>query len=369
MNWKIGVVLYLLCGLAAGDPSAGPGGLASIGRLAATADLIAVGDLKSGFQTGGRAVFSLELDRVLKGSQTPGSGIQVEWKTHGNLGTSALPPARGLWFVKQAGTSWELLSVTTGEVPFSDTYLPLPAGPVGNIFAYAPSDPLGDKLASELANAAVGLDIPDLGFRILGSLDQLTSPVVSKAYQQLSEASAAGRRALGFAGLIRKGDLAALAAVSQQFPEMSLVPEFSAVVSAVDGFFRSTDPAAVALLGQFATNGALPRPLAYAAAHALRSIHTKEALPYLATLLDAPENELRYEAIGGMAAFANNLPVQRPDNVANLEYLRVQSPGPFTTEDTRAHLALGRQALEHDEARYLNYWRAWWARNKSLLVR
>ena len=94
-----------------------------------------------------------------------------------------------------------------------------------------------------------------------------------------------------------------------------------------------------------------------AAAHALRSIHTRAALPWLAGLLDDPDAALRVEGVGGIASFAVGLPVQTPANVANLGYLQRQDAWPYTNQETVEHFALGEQAIKKDEAGYVSYWK------------
>ena len=102
------------------------------------------------------------------------------------------------------------------------------------------------------------------------------------------------------------------------------------------------------------------------AAHALRAIHTKESLPNLRLLLDSSDQTVRYEAVFGLAAFANNLPVQANENTVNLGYLKSPADGPFTTPDTRANVP-SLPEFRANEQKYIGFWKLWWAQVQSKL--
>ena len=102
-------------------------------------------------------------------------------------------------------------------------------------------------------------------------------------------------------------------------------------------------------------------------AHALASIHTRATLPYLAALLDDPVLDLRAEAVGGMASFANGLPVQITADLTSMRYLQFPEKAPYLTPETRANFGMGKFTIEQDEARYLSCWRTWWAEHRGEL--
>lgn len=104
-----------------------------------------------------------------------------------------------------------------------------------------------------------------------------------------------------------------------------------------------------------------------AAAKALASIHTKEALPYLAVLIDDQDRGLRAEGIGGLASFANGLPVQTPANTTSLEYLQFPPIASYKTGETVAHFVLALPSTAPDEAAYLSFWKSWWSQNREAL--
>lgn len=110
-----------------------------------------------------------------------------------------------------------------------------------------------------------------------------------------------------------------------------------------------------------------PTPLREAIAHALSAIHTAATLPYLATLFDDPDINLRIEAIGGVGAFANGLPIQTLSGTPSLAHLQFPAAAPYMTTDTQLHFALGALAIVPNEAAYLSYWKQWWLQNKTTL--
>jgi hypothetical protein len=90
-------------------------------------------------------------------------------------------------------------------------------------------------------------------------------------------------------------------------------------------------------------------------------------MPYLAALLDDPDPDLRVEAVGGIGAFANGLPVQTAASLASMSYLQPSSNAPYRTADTVAHFAMGTRAIEKDEASYVAFWKSWWDQNRARL--
>jgi len=131
--------------------------------------------------------------------------------------------------------------------------------------------------------------------------------------------------------------------------------------------FRAADAPSIAALGQSAVGSANPATFRQAAAHALAAIHTIQTLPYLSTLLNDMDADLRVEAIRGLGAFANGLPVQTAARVPSLAYLQLPPSAPFRTTDTLANFALGSNAIQRDEAAYLSFWKQWWTEQRTAL--
>ena len=179
----------------------------------------------------------------------------------------------------------------------------------------------------------------------------------------MSASSSTQQKILGLSGLIRSGSAAALSSAIEAAPEFSNSKlECGILLRSIRDEFRASDSHSVAVLGQAAVNPDLSLDFRESATHALRAIHTKDALPYLAALLDDPDINLQAEAVGGFASFANGLSIQTTASVPSLAYLQFPERAPYKTEDTVAHFALGEGAIKH-----LWYWKNWWSQNRIAL--
>ena len=333
---------------------------ASLVELQQNADLIVVGSANDGIWAGDNLNFTIQIDRVVKGDLTPGIPIPAIWQSN----NPGIANGHGLWFLKRSTDGWSILPVQSGWAQFKDVFIPIPTGPVPDAYAYDPAASVPDKVASEISAAIEG--VPGLGLMPglhAGLLDQLDSPVIQVLYRRLAASSSIQQKILGLSGLIRSGNTSALNSAIEAAPELSSssVERGILLLSIHDGF-RASDANSVVILGQAAVNTSLSLDFRQSAAHALRGIHTKDALPYLASLLDDPDIDLQAEAVGGLASFANGLPIQTTAGVPSLSYLQLPDRAPYKTEDTVAHFALGDASI-----RYLSYWKTWWSENRTAL--
>lgn len=316
--------------------------------------------------------FRLNVIRVVKGDEAlTGSTITVGWTpTSANVGAPA--PGTGIWFLKQSLTGWSLLPAVEGNVPLSMTCYPTSAtGPRIAAYAYASGASSRDKLASELSLAiessphAGNVPLTSLHY---GMLEQMHSPVITVMYQRLSGNGTPQQQALGFAGLVRQGNSAALTSAANVAPVLAGYPvENGILLLSIRDHFRAADGGSVQALGHIAADTAANRPLREAAAHALAAIHTKESLPFLAQLLSDGDAALRAEAIGGLSSFANGMPVQTASGTPSLAHLQLPAGGPYQTPETIANFAMGSRAIEQNESRYLTFWQTWWSQQKGQL--
>lgn len=314
----------------------------------------------------------LNVIRVVKGDNTlTGSTITVKWTpTSANAG--AVGPGAGIWFLQQSSTGWNLLPVVQGNVPLVMTYYPTSAtGALIAAYAYASTASTTDKLASELSSAiesstdAGSLPLASLNY---GTLEQLQSPVITALYQRLSRSGSPQQQALGFAGLVRQGRSAALTSAATVATGFAGYPvENGILLLSIRDQFRASDGSSVKALGQIAADTTANQPFREAAAHALAAIHTTESLPFLAQLLSDGDATLRVEAIGGLSSFANGLPAQTASGTPSLAHLQLPVGGPYQTPETIANFAMGSQAIEQNESRYLTFWQTWWSEHKSQL--
>jgi hypothetical protein len=289
----------------------------SVVDLENSANLIVVGSITGAFRTGPVQSFSLQVSRVIKGDPSlAGSVIAVNWNQISPsmpLGTSMTASGTGLWFLQGSSSGWVLLPVVQGSAPLSMAFFPSSGGQVPSLYSYNSTALVADKLGSELsfaienANGSYNYQLYSL---LYGLLDELHSPTTSVLYQRMSVSLSIQQQILGLSGLIRSGSTSALHSAIQAASTFSAYPmETGILLQSIREYFRTADAQSITTLGQSATGLTnLALPFREAAAHALSAIHTPATLPYLATLLDDSDANLRVEAIGGIGAFANGLP-------------------------------------------------------------
>ena len=81
-------------------------------------------------------------------------------------------------------------------------------------------------------------------------------------------------------------------------------------------------------------------------------MHTKAALPFLAQLLGDPSYALEAAGVGGLSAFANNVPVGSHEPAAG--------PWIYRTNDTIAHSVWDENIVSQRESYYVGFWKFWW---------
>jgi len=86
------------------------------------------------------------------------------------------------------------------------------------------------------------------------------------------------------------------------------------------------------------------------AVRALSSIHSRDARPFLASLLTSTDSGERMRGVFGLASFANGCPIETDDNVATMDYLRCHQPSVYRTKDTFANLAIQRGSVAQEAA-------------------
>ena len=98
---------------------------------------------------------------------------------------------------------------------------------------------------------------------------------------------------------------------------------------------------------------------------ALAAIHTRETLPFLATLLTSSDSEERMKGVFGLSSFANGCPSQTPANVASMGYLQFSNPSPYRTPATIANFGF-LSAPTVQEGQLVSFWLSWWAGQADL---
>mgnify|MGYP000920339134 CR=1 FL=1 len=139
--------------------SAPPLAAGSLQALADRSDAVVVGTVTAGAWSATGAAFHLQIERVLKGTVRQGSVLSVAWTSRRVRISSpvTISGERGLFFLAAPGpSSWSLVPVEEGYVPFAGTYYPLPKSPApsgARTLQAEAAAPVADSIAAELAAA------------------------------------------------------------------------------------------------------------------------------------------------------------------------------------------------------------------------
>ena len=326
------------------------------------ADTIVIGTIVNGTAVNRTATVTIQVEQTLRGELKTGSTISFEWtKPGGLLLYQPVPVAkgRGLFFFRQdARGNLTLLPPMNGDIDFEGTYYFIPPkGPVEEVKAEQ-AITLEEKIFAELAASKVHDRSPGQGavFDLEEAFAGLHSSFITDTFNRFSVSNDARLKTIGLKARLRQGDLAALAEVRASVKDVANYTGAARVTEAIRFYFLNEEPAAVKILGELLVAEDASIELRNAAATALARLHSKEALPYLAKMLESPNITMRTYAVGGMAMFANNVPVggHHP------------APGDwkYRTEETIRHSALDERLVSENEAFYVGFWMDWWSQHR-----
>ena len=225
-----------------------------------------------------------------------------------------------------------------------------------------------DLVLAELTDAMERLDPWGLEFNwLVDNFHHMPpSPSLTAAYRRMSQSSKIQVKYFGLSGLFQ-GDAASLERVPLDDATLSQLPPTvrQATIGGIAGV-RDPAPATISVLGRIATTQSLPVGIRNYAAEALAKIHTKDTLPYLAALLDSQDARLRNWAFAGFTRFVDNLPIEKPEMMTTMAWMKPQGPQPYRTADTDRHIASFGASTERN-AEYVSFWKAWWSQTKDQL--
>jgi len=348
---------------------AGPARYVPIAKLVPQADVIVVGRLESVSGPEPKGVIlglrespalwqvTISATRVLKGKAVSGERLDVFWEGR----NWALPLRReadrvtGIWFLNvRPGGGWLLLPVMTGDLTLREVCR-LPALPVAPPapFDYSPDADVLGKIVGEVGaflEASEGRT--QLPLQMLwAAIHKTGSNRLPETYARFAKSPVVKLRGFGLAGLIAGGDVSAVQQYASEVVAFPHLDVFDAILIS-----PKPDPAAVAAYGSIVASSA-PWALKSDAAYALRVVHTREALPFLAALLDAEDSHLRYQGMAGLAEFANGLSRERRVETAMSTGL---PSGPYTTAETQRNF-VDVPGFRKNEQQYIQFWKHWWA--------
>lgn len=343
---------------------------ADLTDLTKTADAIVVGAINSRFEDADRVSFDLSVERVLKGDPAIKLfHISHPWTRRGvvfsDKPTEPINAAiHGLWLLhRTASGDWDILPANGPDGMIFNLFLPaaqiLPQ-------RYAPNNAANvlDRLVIEFA---AGAEAEGNRVRTVVELLKTTqTPAISTVTAAYLTSPIPAFQSAGIAIALAQNQPNSIATLMRLWPTISQDPARGQIVTSLRDSYRDLSPAAVKQLGAM-TNDARFSELRPAAIRALAAIHTKEALPVLAGLLQSNDPEERMTGVFGLSSFANGCPAQTPDNVVSMEYLQFKSPSRYRKPDTIAHFAFRRGPAEQ-ETELTSFWLNWWNEHQSELM-
>jgi HEAT repeats len=360
---KIKRVFFLLAAFSAACVA----NAASLQDLVSKSDLIVVGAVQTRTESEDEVRFDILVQRVLKGEQPPPVlHVTHAWKQVGVfLHRSSASPIDaeldGIWFLQKDATTWDVLPVRGPDGIIPDLFLPAVLSD-SETATYAASTPVTDKVVLELGAALHSSNVqPEVLLQTLGGLD---SGAVDKVVNDFLQSSNDAFHAVALSVLLDRGKLSGLQYLGSMWPGISKAEAKDHVIFALRESFRNTTPESTTALVGIATRSASSPDLRAAAIHALSAMHTKESVPFLASLLTSSDPNDQLQAIIGISSFANGCPAQTPANIASLEYMHFTNPSPYRNDQTIASFAFGPVESQR-QAELAGFWSTWWTEHKA----
>jgi hypothetical protein len=358
------IAIALLLAITAGHAVGGGSAPVPLSTLTEKAEAIVIARVLDGIVSRDRFTANLDVIRVLKGPIEPRSVITISELSapSGPEDTGPVGKDAGMFFLRAGSKGgWALLPPTSGFLlEFRRTFILLPDDkPVINVPASGDVSVLDKVIAEAMASVNVPPGPLRTPIDLASEYRRNPSPAMKTLFAQLRSHPNVTFRAAGLRAALIDGDETALGIVQR---DLNAFPEHhaAAIVEELRDRFTSSRPQAVAQLAQFVTNSATPRPLRIAGAAALARIHTIDALPHLAGLLEDPDSQVRAIAVGGIAQFANNVsPGGHHPKAGEWKY---------RTEDTMRNSAMDERILRENPA-ILAFWKAWWLQHRAELAR
>lgn len=194
-------------------------------------------------------------------------------------------------------------------------------------------------------------------------------PYVTELCQALRAQSDPEVKLIALAGLL--GSSEPSSALSEIADNIDLLPKLDVAAGLITVSIRgidSPDATVVSSLGRLTSVPSLPY-LESSVGEALATIHTREALPFLARLLDSKAPRAREQAIRGFSRYVDNLPIpQANDQITGKSHIP-RGPAPYRTAETDRFSLSRRLLLGESDTDYIQFWKLWWARMQNELGR
>ncbi|MEO8659508.1 MAG: hypothetical protein ABI693_13635 [Bryobacteraceae bacterium] len=336
--------------------------LVPVNLLVKNADAVVIGKILDGTVTAAQiATVHLKVQEVLKGDIRTGDVLTFDYRLRGDVAryTTSIEKDRGLFFLKSASGAWLLVPVTSGSIlEFRGTFFGLPPQPIATRFRNPAEVSIHMRILAEVAGA-----MESVGTQRGGAIDFASeyrsnpSHAMKALFIQFKESKNPLLRAEGLRGAVSSGDERTLAEV-EQGPKSLSATEVAMIAEEIQYYVKSSDARSVARLGRIAVSQAAPGQLREASLTALARIHTRECLPYLAAFLDDPDLGRRSLAVGGMAMFANHVPLGEHEPSAG--------PWKYRTADTLRFSGMDPASVQNMPGT-VAFWKSWWPEHRQEL--
>jgi hypothetical protein len=390
---RSGILLLLFCLRLPAPLIPGP----NLAKRIESSQIIAVARVVGGtsFASGSEmsSDITLHIERVLKGDLTPGIEISAHLTGRGYF--MAPEPKQlaiterlyGIWFLNTDTQSYKVVSRdgSYGELFAAPVILPEDASPEN-----AGSTP-GESVANELTAALRSVaqkqaSLLNPGAEREGTAEQrklaglersrfhslaedlrtLVPSTTRKLYRDFANDSSPALRALGIQGLIEANDPEGVKRADADWDELNTAADVQPIVAALMGYSNDADGSAVSALGSLALRKSGGAPLRENASYALRAIHSSQAVPALAGLLDADEERVRINALAGLCLFVRNAPTVTPQAVVSMAWMQSRQPAPLLNAETQSYCLMGGlPGSTGNLAPYVTFWRAWWNEHRG----
>lgn len=340
---------------------------AKISDIVPKADAIVIGAITGGVQSPENLSLDIDVIRTLKGGPVPPvvhishpwTRVGIAYPQTASISANFL----GIWFLKSGGASgFDVLAASGpgGILPglFWPAVKTLPPS-----YEYPAGAALTDAIVFEL-----GAGIESTGRNpetFLYAVESLNTPAVQSVLSRFLKSKVLSFRSAAVAAMLERAQEGSIATLAQVWPSISQDPSRTLVLTALHDAFRDTAPAAVQQLASLASVPAISADLRAAAVNALAAIHTREALPFLATLLQSADTNKRVKGVFGLSSFANGCEPQTPANAVSLAYLQIPASAPYETTETVANFAF-EQMPDNQEAALVSFWSSWWNEHPEL---
>ena len=341
---------------------------AGLDYFAKRAEAIVVGFVNSRTESANEVSFTINVSRVLSGSvNVPALTVSVvhPWVRAGQLlgpaGTID-QPLFGIWFLARGGSgTWDVLSPRPswwGTI--LGLFIPASSTPPSGPYAYAVGAPIVDALVNETAAGFLSATNEDSNPRwILGAFDSIDTASVRNVLATLAASGDPKLQAIALTGSLERTIPGAISTLAALLPSLKNDPNEALVVSALRDSSRDPTPASIQQLVWFVAGVPADCDIRAAAVRALAAIHTKETLPFLASLLSSADATEQERALYGLSSFANGCPIETQANATSMAFLQCTGASPYKTTQTAANLAF-RAGTPEQEFPLISFWQGWW---------